>query len=135
MITTPTYHVFDLYQSHQGGTAIRLEVEGRDIKFAAGEQPLSMPAVSGSASVKNGRLTLSLIHVHPSRPAEVTIDLRGRVLRDVTVWTIADEDLTAHNTFEEPGRVVPVRTVIESAGPGWTIDLPPASVTVISGVC
>jgi alpha-N-arabinofuranosidase len=133
MLTTPTYHVFDLYQSHQRGTAVRLDLQGREIKFAAGEQPLSMPAVAGSASVKGGWLTLSLTHSHPSRSAEVAIDLRGRVLRNVTVSSITDEDLTAHNTFDEPARVVPVRTGIESAGPMRTIDLPPASVTVIRG--
>jgi alpha-N-arabinofuranosidase len=131
MLLTPTYHVFDLYQSHQGGTAVRLDVQSRDVKFASVDQMLSMPAIAGSASVKAGRFTLTLTNAQTSRLAEVSIDLRGRSLKNVTVHTIADADLTAHNTFDQPGLVVPAKSMADVPGSMWTVDLPPASVNVI----
>ena len=38
MLLTPTYHVFDLYQPHQGATALRTTVESPDVPFAVGRR-------------------------------------------------------------------------------------------------
>jgi len=34
MVLTPTYHVFDLYQPHQGGRSVRVAFEAPPIRFA-----------------------------------------------------------------------------------------------------
>src|SRR5581483_12483628 len=131
MLRTPTYHVFDLYQSHQGGASLRTEVKTRDVRFPLGDARGSLPALSASASVKNGRLTLSVVNAHASLPMEVEIELRGGGIRDGTVHTLTSSDLAAHNTFENPDALVPTQARLSSAGSKWMATLPPASVTVL----
>jgi alpha-N-arabinofuranosidase len=133
MIRTPTYHVFDLYQSHQGGMSVRVEVDSREVRFAVGDTTQTLPAVSASASIKGRQLTLSMVNNHTRFPAEMQIDLRGGSLSEMTIDTLADEDLTAHNTFDLPDALVPRREQSASAGTKWTQILPPASVTVLRG--
>jgi alpha-N-arabinofuranosidase len=133
MIRTPTYHVFDLYQSHQGGTAVRVDVASREVKFALGDTTAAMPVVSASASTKNGQLTLSIVNLHASLPAEVEIDLRGRSIGDASITTLSHSDLTAHNTFDNPDELIPQHQPPISPGSKWMQTLPPASVTVVGG--
>jgi alpha-N-arabinofuranosidase len=133
MLRTPTYHVFDLYQSHQGGTSLRVDVASREVKFAAGDTINKLPAVSSSASIKNGQLTLSIVNVHATLPMEVEIDLRGRAMSDASISTLTHSDLAAHNTFENPSELVPQHVRLLNTGSKWMQTLPPASVTVIRG--
>ena len=74
-------------------------------------------------------LTLSVTNAHARLPAEVTIDLRGRAAQDVSISVLADEDIHAHNTFEEPQRLLPRPETTTHAL--QTHTFPPASVTVI----
>ena len=133
MLRTPTYHVFDLYQSHQGGTSVRVEASSKEVRFAAGDAMETMPTVSASASIKNGWLTLSVVNIHTRFPAEMEIDLRGRKVGDVTIDVLSHDDLAAHNTFESPDELVPRREMMASPGSAWTQAFAPASVTVIRG--
>lgn len=131
MIRTPTYHVFDLYKSHQGGTSLRMEVDSREVRFPVGELIQTMPAVSASASVKGRELTLSVVNNHTRLPAEMEINLRGGSLGDAVLACISHSDLTAHNTFESPDALVPIKEQLAAPGSKWMHTFPPASVTVI----
>ncbi len=130
MALTPTYHVFDLYRSHQGGTSLRTAVTCGEVRFAKDGAVARLPTLSASASVKDGWLTLSVTNAHTAWPIEATLDLAGRTPADFTVDTLADDDLAAHNTFDAPARLVPTRST-----PGFTgtHTFPPASVTVLRG--
>ena len=130
MCRTPTYHVFQMYQSHQGGTAVPIAVTGGEVRFAKDDAVARLPILSGSATVAGDRLTLSVVNAHASWPVEAAIDLCGRTLADVTVDTLADDDLAAHNTVDDPDRLVPTRTAPADVA---AHSFPPASVTVIRG--
>ncbi len=130
MVTTPTYHVFDLYQSHQGGTSYPVELTCGEVRFPMNGSVGRLPTLAGSASVTGDRLTLSVTNAHAQWPITADVDLAGRALADVTVATLADDDLTAHNTFDEPARLVPRVGPVEWAG---RHTFPPASVTVVRG--
>jgi alpha-N-arabinofuranosidase len=130
MALTPTYHVFDLYKHHQAGTSLRTVVTCGEVRFAKGNAVAKLPILSASASVKAGQLTLSVVNVHTSWPIQATLDLSGRTLADVTIDTLTDDDLTAHNTFDAPDRLTPRRAAPHDA---MTHSFPPASVTVIRG--
>src|SRR5205814_3849377 len=129
LVLTPTYHVFDFYQSHQGGRSLRTVVESPEVSFAAGNVREKIPTLAGSASVKGNALTLSVTNADARLPAEVTIDLRGRAAQDVSISVLADEDIHAHNTFEEPQRLLPQPETRSDAL--QTSTFPPASVLVI----
>jgi len=130
MLTTPTYHVFELYRSHQGGGSIRCDFESNPISFAVGEEKRQLPGLAGSASIKAGLLTLSVVNPHGSLPVEASLDLTNTQLTQATAATLTHTDLTAHNAFESPNTLRPQHN---SWLPTDRYVFPPASVTVIQG--
>jgi alpha-N-arabinofuranosidase len=83
--------------------------------------------------VKNGQLTLSVVNLHASLPAEVEIDLRGRSIGEGSIAILTHSDLAAHNTFEYPEELAPNLDPFDSPASRWIQTLPPASVTVLRG--
>ena len=134
MVLTPTYHVFDLYQPHQGGRAVRTAFEAPPVAFALGDRRQTMPGLLGSASVRAGVLTLSVVNPHATFPATAAVDLRGGSVRSLAGASVLRHDeLTAHNTFDEPDALRPgPADVAEPGGDGeWHHVFPPSSVTVL----
>jgi alpha-N-arabinofuranosidase len=129
LVVTPTYHVFDLYQVHQGAQALVTTVEAPALPVALGDQRASLAGLMGSASMKDGVLTLSFVNPHASFPLEVEIGLPSAP-REVSGSVLRHEDLAAHNTFEEPGVVTPV-ALNEGCLRGNIYVAPPASVNVL----
>jgi alpha-N-arabinofuranosidase len=130
MILTPTYHIFELYRSHQGGRGLPTSFESPPISFAIGDEKRQLSSLSGSASLKGDLLTLSVVNPHASLPAEAAIELQGGTVREVMVSLLTHSDLTAHNTFEAPQTLRPQTQAIELKD---RHIFPPASVTVIKG--
>ena len=119
-ITTPTYHVFDMYQEHQGATLVDTAVsDNADMKNG----------ISASASVKNGKLLITLANLSYDTAADISLDfLGGHVTGDASVRLLAGENANSHNTFETPEAVTPTEFSID---PTKTITLPAASVMAI----
>ena len=119
-ITTPTYHVFDLFQEHQGATLIDTVVDNNEID----EELLSV-----SASIKDGQLFVTLANRSCEKDCEVSLHfLGGDVLRRATVRTLAEDSINAHNTFEDPCAVMPRNSEIDPHG---TITVPHAGIMAI----
>jgi len=131
MLTTPTYHVYDMYQSHQGGQSVRAFFEADDITFGSDGKEQRIFGLSGSASLKDGVLTLSVVNPHASQPAETTVQLRGGTATTASVTTLTSSDLHAHNTFDQPDVLLPRTTALRLDGDQWSYAFPPASVTVM----
>ena len=123
MVLTPTYHVFELYRSHQGGRSVFAE-------FAAPTSSPTLPTLTGSASIRGDLLTLSVVNTHATDPIEAAIHFKGGALQQATVSVLAHSDLRAHNTFESPQTVKP-QTQLWEKKPSHV--LPPGSITVLSG--
>jgi alpha-N-arabinofuranosidase len=79
--------------------------------------------------VKQGVLTLSIINTHATLPIEADINLGSTSVTGLTQTVLAADDITAHNTFDEPGRVQPQTSALPSNG-SWRHQFPSASVTV-----
>jgi alpha-N-arabinofuranosidase len=132
LVLTPTYHVFDLYQHHQGARAVRVEFEAAPVRFAKGTERGELAGLSGSASVREGVLTLSVVNPHATLPAECEIRLRGSVARgDADLAVLTHDDLTAHNTFDHPDVLRPTSRRVEWAGEALALALPATSVNVL----
>ena len=98
-IETPTFHVFDMFKTHQNGTAIRTVAENNDALDSR---------VSVSASVKDGIMTVTLANCNCTEDAEVSLNLLGSSYAGkATVTTLRGEQMNSHNTFEQPNAVVP----------------------------
>ncbi len=120
-ITTPTYHVFDMYKEHQGAEAITVTVtENEDYDSS----------VSVSASVKEGKTLITIANISCSEDAEILLEGVGMTIpRTAEATVLYAEDMHAHNTFEEPDAVVPQELVLDPTKP---IRIPKAGILAIT---
>jgi alpha-N-arabinofuranosidase len=129
MILTPTYHVFDLYKVHQDATLIPHHLSCADYSFEGN----SVPAISASASKdKDGNIHVTLCNLDPHQSQTLLCELRGKEAQTVTGWIITAEDMTAHNTFQNPENVK--SQDFQGArleGKKIVIELPPKSVVMV----
>ena len=132
MLTTPTYHVYDMYQAHQDGLSLQTQVEADDISFEVNGGSYSVPALSGSASLKGTTLTLSVVNSHANSPVEASINLVGAQVKAASLNVLSSDDIHAHNTFDEADLVKPQSQPLEAQSGGWTHVFPPASVSVFT---
>jgi alpha-N-arabinofuranosidase len=105
-VTTPTYHVFDLYGPHVGGQAVRTLVSAPRITYQRPKDKGTLYGLNGSASVKDKMLTLTVTNPHATEAQEVEIVVRGGAPGPVKAAQITGPTLQAHNTFAQPNAVV-----------------------------
>jgi len=133
MITTPTYHVFEMYVPHQGAEALQCDVTTTQIPFTdKGDTPNKLPHVAASCSQNDDILTITVVNTHAGESATIEVDLLGVSKADFKSWrTLKASDIHAHNTFENPEAVRPTE-VSGTASLMRAFVLPPASVNVLT---
>ncbi len=129
LVLTPTYHVMEMYNLHQGALMIPLMINSND--YVMGDKKI--PAVSASASKnKDGEVNISLVNMDAAKEQEVTIQLGGIMATSVSGRILQSGKLQDHNTFDEPGKIKPA--VFNSAvlnNSSVTVKLPPFSVVTL----
>ena len=103
LITTPTYHVFDMMKDHMDGEALRIS----GCKGGIAREKYEIPAISASASVKDGMLTVTLANMSVTEAAEIELNLSElNAAGDAETILLTADDPHAHNTYEEPEKVI-----------------------------
>ena len=123
-ITTPTYHVFDLYKGHQGAECLKTLVsDNGDLRSA----------ISVSASEKDGVMTVTLANLSCTGDAEVSLDLLGldREIASVSAKVLASGDMRDHNTFESPDVITPKDVSVDLSAP---VTVPKAGILALTVV-
>ena len=130
MITTPTYHVFDLYQMHQEAILLPCSLESDHYTL----NDKQIPQVNASASqAGDEKVYLTLCNVDPHREAVVHSELRGVQVSEVTGTVLTAEEMGAHNTFQDPERVKPTAfKEMQFNREKVTTVLPPMSVCTLT---
>ncbi len=102
MILTPTYHVFDMFASHQDNTLLESQVFNKMV----GTEDNQIPNVVESASVnEEGQIIITLCHTDLSTDIMMDIELLDTQVQSVTGQYVSGAS-SAHNTFENPDLVV-----------------------------
>jgi len=129
MVLTPTYHVFDMYKVHQDATLLPSQLSCGKYEFDKD----SIPVISVSASRdKDGRIHISLCNLDPNKSQAISCELRGFTPRSVTGRELTSDDMTAHNTFDNPERIKPAEFRKANIGANLvTALLPPKSVVLL----
>ena len=145
-ITTPVFHVFDMYKEHQGGQAVRVQFSVPDITFPrkairkqlsstgdeadVGGPDARLWGLNGSASVTGEVLTLTVVNPHLTESHPAQIMLRGDAsAASAEAEVLGGEDVHDHNTFEQPNAVTTRKATATVAGKVVKFTLPPSSVT------
>jgi len=119
-IVTPTYHVFDMYKSHMGATAIRSLVSDN----AELQQKLSV-----SASKTEEEITVTVANLSCENEATFDLDILGaEVCSEATAIVLTATDMTAHNDFDNPSAVTPKSLTLDVSKP---VTVPAASVLTL----
>jgi alpha-N-arabinofuranosidase len=129
MVLTPTYHVMEMYNVHQGATMLPLSVISNE--YVLGDEKLQ--AIWASASKdKAGRTHISLVNIDANKAQEVLIDVQGASYKNISGRILKSDKLQNYNSFEKPDHIVPVEfTDAKLINNKIQIKLPPFSVIVI----
>ncbi len=130
MIVTPTYHVLEMYKVHQDATYLPAEVACPHYSL---DKP-DLEQLSASASrAQDGNIHISLCNLHHAELLEVTCEVRGASLKQITGQVLEGASIQAMNTFEEPKQVMPAALEgISASGNTIKLTLPAHSVAVLS---
>jgi alpha-L-arabinofuranosidase len=131
MILTPTYHVFDMFKGHHDATALSIDLDCES--YAVGEESLPMVSASASEST-SGEVLLTLTNLHPSNTITLECDITDMQIDSVSGMILVDDDITAHNTFDNPNRIQPsvYNGATINADNNLKIELPAASVVALT---
>ena len=104
LVLTPSYYVFRMYAGHQDAKRVPLVVEADEVEHDG----YQMPTINASASVNNsGDVLVTLCNIHPHEPVNVDCEVRGIGISRISGQVLTAPTIDAHNTFEEPERVIP----------------------------
>ena len=129
MVLTPTYHVMEMYNVHQGATMLPLSVISNE--YVLGDEKLK--AVWASASKdKAGRTHISLVNIDAHQTQDVLIDVNGATYKDISGRILKSDKLQNYNSFEKPNNIVPVEfKEAKLTNNKIQVKLPPFSVIVL----
>ncbi|SDE81699.1 alpha-N-arabinofuranosidase [Fontibacillus panacisegetis] len=129
MLLTPTYHVFDMYKVHQDAELLDLSFESPMYKH--GSQTIPQLSVSASKNV-DGIIHISACNLHHAISASVSCHIDAFEGKEVSGQILTHSSLNAHNTFDRPEEVAPVKFTDMTLRDGkLNFVLPPATVVVL----
>ncbi len=104
MIVTPTFHVFEMFNVHQGATLLPSDVHCQAYEHAGETLP---SLVVSSSRDSAGRIHLSIVNLNPRQDATLQCHLDGMIPLNVTGRILTGQTMNAMNTFEDPETVKP----------------------------
>jgi len=95
MVLTPTYYVFKMYNVHQDAKMLPIDIKCG--KYTSGAN--SIDAISASASVKDGVVSITLCNLDPIKAQDISFDVQGLKLATVSGKIVTADKINAYNDF------------------------------------
>ena len=130
---TPAYYTFEMYRPHMGGRLVPVRIGLPELTVPLLEGSGRLPALSGSASVRDRSVTVTL--TNPSLRESVVTRIRlagGARLREARATVLTHPDMRATNTFEKPDEVVPMALAAPVSGDTAALTIPRQAVVAAS---
>ena len=130
---TPAYYTFEMYRPHLGGRFVPARIDIPEMTVPLLEGSARLPGLSGSASVRDRSLTVTL--TNPSLQDSVVTRIRlsgGARLREGRATVLTHQDMHATNTFERPDEVGLAALPAQVSGDTATITIPKQAVVAVS---
>lgn len=130
MVTTPTFHAFEMMSVHQDAQLLDASLETPEYKYNDEE----IPQVSVSASKgSNGQVNLSYCNFDPNNSITVSTLLKNMRVRNVSGRVLTARNMTAKNTFDNPDNIQPASFKdFKTTDDGLDVTLPAKSVVVLT---
>ena len=125
VVLTPTYHVFDLYQAHQGGREVDCFLQ----TDSTGTEQWSLDQLTASASEKNGKYTVTVANLDAEKPSELR--LTGIRAEKACARVLSGEIHEKNDFGASPLAIRPLEVRLSEAG-DVCLTLPACSVAEIT---
>jgi alpha-N-arabinofuranosidase len=104
MLLTPTYYVFDLYQSHQDAEWLPIQFSSPDYSFGNDK----IPAINASASRdSSGVVHITVVNLDPGHAIPVSFNITGKNYKSIKGQILSSARFTDINSFDKPDQVIP----------------------------
>jgi alpha-N-arabinofuranosidase len=130
---TPAYYTFEMYRPHMGARLVPARISVPEMTVPLLEGSARWPGLSGSASVRDRVLTVTL--TNPSLQDAVATRIRlsgGASLREARATVLTHPDRHATNTFEKPNEVALAALATQVSGDTATVTIPKQAVAAVS---
>jgi alpha-N-arabinofuranosidase len=139
-ILTPTYHVYNLYKSHMGNDALKVEVQSPAIKelpaaspspWFPTRKPCALQALNTSASLSKDRKSLVITLVNQSLDEDLETEILLVGVKEVEkgeVSILNAGDVRDHNDFDAPSKITPKEEPMNEKGKKLEYTVPKHSV-------
>jgi alpha-N-arabinofuranosidase len=129
---TPAYYAFEMYRPHMGARLVPMRIGVPELTVPVQGGSARLAGLSGSASIRDRRLAVTL--TNPSLDAPVAARIRlgggGRVAEGRgTVLT--HEEGTATNTFDDPDNVRPSEFAVQVREDAALVTIPRKAVVAL----
>ena len=132
-VRTPAYSTFELYRPHMGAQVVPMSMTLPEMTVPLLDGSGRIPRLSGSASLRDKSLTVTL--TNPSLDEAVATRLRlagGARLREARGTVLTHEDMHATNTFDRPDQVSLKPLPVQVSGDTASVTLPKQSVIAVA---
>ncbi len=129
---TPAYYTFEMYRPHMGARRVPLRIKIPELTVPVLEGTAKLPGLSGSASIREKRLTVTL--TNPSLDAAVAAWIRlagGARVTEARGSVLTHENIAAANTFENPHKVEPAKLSVNISGGAAQVTIPKQAVVAL----
>jgi alpha-N-arabinofuranosidase len=129
LVRTPTYHVFRMYVPFQDATFVPIQLDPQT--YVHGDVELRrIDAIA--ARDHDGKVWIAVTNVDPRRAVRIRIASGGQKNETFRGETLAAPKIDSVNSFEAPNTITPQPVTARRSGGAMTLELAPASVTVVS---
>ncbi len=146
MVTTPTYHVYDMYKEHMANRAVKVEASSPILKEAPPPpkvfpvpiplrrpKPLMTLDLSASVDMREKQLVITLVNQSLDEEMETEIYLKGsKEMNEGKVTLLTAKDVRSYNDFDTPNSVKPSQETIKIKGKTMIHSAPPHSVNTLN---
>lgn len=100
MVETPTYQIFEMYNVHQDATLIPINLKTEQYEH----QGESIPALTASASMKNGLTNITITNANPNKVISIDCQLE-KDYKSAIGKIVTGKKITDYNDFGEAEKV------------------------------
>jgi alpha-N-arabinofuranosidase len=130
-VRTPTYYVFEMYHPHMGGRSVPIDIRVAGLKIPVGDGHEPLFGLTGSASLKERRLAVTL--VNPSLEADVVavVRLKGVQAAEARAQVLTHGDPHAANTLDAGDTIKPAALDATVSGGQVRLRIPKHAVAAV----
>jgi alpha-N-arabinofuranosidase len=121
---TPVYYVFEMYRNHMGGQLAQMRIHCDELKAPSRSGSATIPGLSGSASVKEKTLTVTLTNPSLDAPRTARIHLTSGNIVESRGTLLTHENMMAGNTLDRPKEVQSAALPVNLRGNNMEITIP-----------